>query len=160
MSSSSADVLADLARRHKAAATTVGGLLIATILLSVVAFLGKQYLRQQNNPPLEMALRISVGMLGLGAIIWRRNKFSSMRLQDIGALQGAAGLIRTFEKTTLQLACAAAGMALLGFVATLLSGNEYYTYWASAIGVIILIYSYPTKTSWTRAVQRFADPLK
>jgi hypothetical protein len=144
-----------LERRHKAAATTVGGLLIATVLLSIVAYLGKDYFREQNNPPLEMALRISVGMLGLGAIIWRRTKLSPMRLQDIGALQGGVGLVRTLEKTTLQLAVLSALMAGLGFVATLVTGNEFYTYWAAAIALVILVYSFPTKGSWMRKVQRF-----
>ena len=130
--------------------------MIATVLLSIVAYLGKGYFRQQNNPPLEMALRISVGMLGLGAIIWRRTKLSPMRLQDIGGLQGGVGLVRTLEKTTLQLAILAALMAALGFIATLISGNEFYTYWAAAIAVIILLYSYPTKNSWMRSVQRFS----
>ena len=103
-----------------------------------------------------MALRISVGILGLGAIIWRRTKLSPMRLQDIGGIQGGVGLVRTLEKTTLQLAILAALMAALGFVATLISGNEFYTYWAAAIAVIVLLYSYPTKNSWMRSVQRFS----
>jgi len=80
-----------------------------------------------------------------------------MRLQDIGALQGALGLLKTLERTTLQLAILAAGIAVLGFVGTLLMANEYYTYTASAIALVVLLYSYPIKTAWERTIARFSD---
>ena len=43
MSSSGENVQAELARRHKAAATAVTGLIVATILISVIAYLGRDY---------------------------------------------------------------------------------------------------------------------
>src|SRR5262245_18478426 len=104
MNSSANDIQGELSRRHKALKPTVMGLIIATVLLSVVAYLSKTFLHQQNNPPLDMAVRITVLVLGLGSIVWRRTKFSAMRLQDIGSLQGGPGLLRTLEKTSLQLA--------------------------------------------------------
>lgn len=147
----------ELNRRHKAAAATVAGLIIATLLLSVVAYLGKQYFRQQQNPTLDMAVRIVVLMLGLGSIVWRRTKFSTMRLQDIAGLQGVTGLLATLEKTTVQIAFLAASIAGIGFIATLLTGNDLYTYWAGLISIIVLLYCYPTKASWRRAIQRFVE---
>ena len=83
----------ELLRRHKAAAMTVAGLLIATLLLSLVSLVGNNFFRQQYNPPLDIAVRITILMLGLGSIVWRRTKFSTMRLRDIGSLQGAHGLL-------------------------------------------------------------------
>ena len=145
----------ELGRRHKAAVTTVAGLIIGTILLSAVAFLSKSYLHQQNNPLVDMGVRIVALILGLGSIVWRRTKFAPMRLQDIGSLEGGAGLVQTLEKTTLQLAILGASIALIGFIATLVTGNELYTYWASAIALVVLVYSYPTKSSWIRTVERF-----
>jgi hypothetical protein len=94
----------------------------------------------------------------LGAIAWRRTKFSSMRLQDIGGLSGASGILTTLEKTTLQVALFAASIAAIGFIGTLLTGNEYYTYGSSIIGVALLLYCYPIKSSWLRALLRFAPP--
>lgn len=157
MDPTSPETQAELARRHKAAATTVLGLLVAAILLSVVAFLGRSYFRQQANPPLDVAVRIVILVLGLGAVAWRRTKFATMRLQDIVGLAGITGLLQTLEKTTVQLALIGAGITAIGFTATLLTGNEWYTYWASAIAVIVFIYCYPTKASWLRAVQRFTE---
>jgi len=153
---SSADIQSELNRRHRATVTTVAGLVIATILLAAVAFLSKRYLHQQSNPALDMAVRIIVLILGLGSVVWRRTKFSTMRLQDIGSLQGAAGLLQTLEKTTLQLAILGAGIVLIGFIATLVTGNDLYTYWAAAIALVVLVYAYPTKSSWKRTLERFA----
>jgi FtsH-binding integral membrane protein len=156
----SPEVQAELARRHKAAATTVFGLLVATILLCVIAFLSRSYLDQQpDNPPLDIAVRILVLIFGLGAVVWRRARFSPMRLQDITGLAGVSGLLKTLEKTTVQLALFAAAIALIGFITTLVTGNDLYTYWTAAVAVIVFIYCYPTKASWVRAVQRFTAPI-
>ena len=156
MDPTSQDAQAELTRRHKAAATTVLGLIVATVLLSIVAYLGKPYFSELDSRPIDWAFLIIVLLLGLGAVAWRRNKFAPARLQDIAGLYGVSALIRTFEKTTLQLAILAAGIALIGFVATLMTGQEFYTYRASAVAVLVLAYSYPTKSSWTRALQRYA----
>jgi hypothetical protein len=153
----SPEAQAELARRHKATATTVIGLLVATILLCVIAFLGRPYFRQQANPPLDVAVRIVILVLGLGAVVWRRTKFATMRLQDIVGLAGVSGLLRTLEKTTIQIALLGAGITAIGFIATLLTGNDWYTYWAGAIAVIVYIYCYPTRSSWLRALYRFTE---
>ena len=158
MDPTSPEAQAELARRHKAAATTVLGLIVATVLLSVLAVLARPYLNPKPNLVLDMAVRIVILIFGLGAVVWRRTKFQPMRLQDIYGLSGATGLLQTLEKTTVQLAVLGAGIASIGFIATLMTGNEWYTFWAGAIAVIVFIYCYPTKSSWTRALKRFAEP--
>lgn len=157
MEPTSPEAQAELVRRHKSAATTVVGLLIATVLLSVVAFLSDAYLVEKPNPPLDIAVRIVILIFGLGAVVWRRTKFQPMRLQDIAGLAGVSGLIKTLEKTTVQIALIGASIAAIGFIATLLTGNERYSYWAGAIAVVVFIYSYPTKSSWLKTMYRFTD---
>ena len=157
MEPTSPEAQAELARRHKSAATTVVGLLIATVLLSVVAFLSDAYLIEKPNPPLDIAVRIVILVLGLGSVVWRRTKFQPMRLQDIAGLAGVSGLIKTLEKTTVQIALIGAAIAAIGFIATLLTGNERYSYWSGAIAVVVFIYSYPTKSSWLKTMYRFAE---
>jgi len=155
----SPEAQAELARRHKSATTTVAGLLVATVLLSIVAFVSRPYLVEKPpNWPLDYATRFLVLFFGLGAIAWRRNRFSAMRLQDIFGLGGVSALIRTLEKTTIQLALLAAAIALIGFIVTLIQGNELYTYWSCAIAVVVLIYCYPTKSSWSKTVSFFSEP--
>lgn len=150
------NIQSELIRRHKVASTTVAGLLITTILLSIVAFLGRSFLRQQPNPPLDIALRIVILSFGLGSIALRRTKFAAMRLQDISALRGAPGLLSTLEKTTLQVSLLGAAIAAMGLIATLITGNDFYTYGAGLVAVAVLLYCYPTRRSWQRTLQQFA----
>ena len=157
MDSTSPEAQAELARRHKAAATTVLGLLVATILLSVLAFLGKPYFTPNDNSAINMAVRIVILILGLGAVVWRRTKFQPMRLQDIFGLAGVSGLLKTLEKTTIQLALLGAAIASIGFIATLVTGNEWYTYLGCAVAILVFVYCYPTKQSWLRTLYRLAD---
>ena len=60
MEATSPEAQAELARRHRSAVTTVVGLLIATVLLSVVAFLSDAYLIEKPNPLLDIAVRIVI----------------------------------------------------------------------------------------------------
>ncbi|HET9480009.1 MAG TPA: hypothetical protein VFO72_11720 [Pyrinomonadaceae bacterium] len=161
MDPTSPEAQAELARRHKAAATTVAGLLIGVVLLSILTFVARPYLVEKPpNWPLDYATRLLVLFFGLGAIVWRRNRFSAMRLRDIFGLSGVSGLIKTLEKTTIQLALLAAAIAVIGFIVTVIQGNELYTYWSCAIAAVVLIYCYPTKSSWLKTVSYFAEPLE
>lgn len=154
---STESIESELMRRHKTTAATVGGLLVATILLAIAAYISKSYLRQQHNPFLDMALRITILIFGLGSIALRRTRFATMRLQDIGALAGASGLLRTLEKTTLQVALIGAAISAMGFTTTLVTGNDFYTYGATVVAVAVLLYCFPTRSSWQRTVQQFAQ---
>jgi hypothetical protein len=122
-----------------------------------VAFLAGPYLIEKPNPPLDIAVRILILILGLGAVVWRRTKFQPMRLQDIAGLAGVTGLLKTLEKTTVQIALLGAAIALTGFICTLITGNQRYSYWAGAIAVIVFVYCYPTKSAWLRALYRFTE---
>jgi len=155
----SPEAQAELARRHRAASVTVAGLVVATVLLSIVAFVARPYLVEKPpNQPLDWATRFLVLFFGLGAVAWRRNRFAAMRLQDIAGLEGVTGLVKTLEKTTIQLALMAVAIATIGFIVTLVTGNDLYTYWSCAIGVLVLVYCYPSKSSWLKIVYYFTDP--
>jgi hypothetical protein len=158
LSTESVNIEAELSRRYKATATTVAGLIIAAILLSIVAFLGKDYFREQSNMPLEMGLTLMVLFLGLGAIVWRRTKFATMRLQDIGGLEGPLGLLKTLEKTTIQLALLGASITAVGFIGTLVTGEEWHTYRATGVALVVLVYCFPTRNSWSRVVSYYSGP--
>jgi hypothetical protein len=152
-----AEIESELLRRHKATATTVGGLMIAAILLAIAAYVSKSFLREQNNPSLDIAVRIVILIFGLGSVALRRTRFATMRLQDIGALAGASGLLRTLEKTTIQVALIGAAISAVGFIATLLTGNDFYTYGASLVAIFVMLYCFPTRSSWQRTLQQFAQ---
>jgi peptidoglycan/LPS O-acetylase OafA/YrhL len=151
------DVGSELVRRHTATARTVLALLIGVALLCVVGFLSKRFVTPQNNPSLDMAVRISILILGLSSIALRRTKFTTMRLQDIGSLQGPSGLLATLQRTTVQVALLACLIAFIGFAGTLFTGNDFYTYAAAVVAIAVLLYAYPVRRSWEVAVRRFAS---
>jgi hypothetical protein len=130
-------------------------LLALTVSLSVAAFLGRDHFRQQDNSPLDMAVRIAILVCGLGSVVLRRTRFSATRLQDIAALKGIPGLLATLERTAVQVALLGSAVALFGFIATLMTGNDFYAYGAGLVGLVVLMYCYPTKASWQQAVTKF-----
>ena len=153
----SADVQAELIRRHKSTATTVLSLLVAVILLSVLAFVSQKFLVPRTSSSLDMTFRIIVPILGLGAIALRRTRLAKMRLQDIAALRGASGLLATLQKTALLMAIIGIAVALIGFVCTLMTGQVWYSYTAAVVAAaILLFYGYPLRPSWEQAVQQYS----
>lgn len=153
----SADVQAELLRRHKSTATTVLSLLVAVILLSVLAFVSQKFLTPRNSSLLDMTFRIIIPILGLGAIALRRTRLAKMRLQDIAAIRGPSGLLATLQKTALLMAIIGIAVASIGFVCTLMTGQVWYTYTAAVVAAaILLFYGYPLRPSWELAVQRYS----
>ena len=148
----------ELSRRHKASVTTVAGLIVGVVLLGIVAYLSRSYLTPRPNPTLDMAAKIVILFLGIGSIVWRRTKFAAMRLQDIGGLQGSSGLLKTLEKTTIQIALIGAAIVTIGFICTLLTGDDSYTYQGGAVALVVLLYAFPTKSSWIRVIKSFSEP--
>jgi len=150
------DVKSELVRRHNATSRTVLAMLVGVVLLGGIAYLSKKFLTQHSNPSLDMAVRISILILGLSSIALRRTKFSAMRLQDIGSLQGPVGLLATLQKTTIHVALLACVIVLIGFSGTLFTGNDFYTYAAGVVAIAVLLYAYPVRHAWEAAVRRFA----
>ena len=152
----SSDIQSDLIRRHKAAAVVVRALLVFTVFLSLMAFMTRSHLHHNENETLDRALRITILIFGLGAVILRRTRFSETRLQDTVALKGASGLLESLASTTLQVALLGTAMTIFGFLATVLTGNDFYSYGAGFVGFVVLLYGYPVRSSWERTLQRLA----
>jgi hypothetical protein len=146
----------ELARRHRASAMVVGALLGLTLALIGIAYFAAESIYRPSwagDPTLPMALWVTILVFGLGAFVLRRTRFQAMRLQDIATLRGISGLLKTLQNTTIQLAFLAAAIALMGFIITIRTGNKYDMLRAGGVAIIVLLYCYPTRGSWTRLVQ-------
>ncbi|MGA9995021.1 MAG: hypothetical protein WBP93_06395, partial [Pyrinomonadaceae bacterium] len=144
----------ELISRHRSASLAVVGVLVLTLLLIVIAFVAKDsILRPGNDPTLPMALWIMILFFGLGAFVLRRTRFNAMRLQDIAGVRGIPALLATLQGTTIQLAFIAAAIALMGFIITIRTGNQYDMLRAGGVAVIVLLYCYPRRTAWQRVVE-------
>jgi len=80
-------------------------------------------------------------------------------LSGAGLLVAAllVGFVAGFRLARLALPFGGVDVDVGGVIATLLTGNERYSYWAGAIAVVVFIYSYPTKSSWLKTMYRFTE---
>jgi len=143
----------ELTRRHRAAATTVAGFVVLTLVLLAVAFVGKNFIYRRGDPTLVGALWIAIVVFAIGSLVLRRTKFSAMRLQDIAALRGISGLLKTLQGTTVQVACLGGAIALMGFIITMLTGDAWDMARAGGVALIVLLYCYPRRSAWQKVVR-------
>jgi len=153
MTQTSESIQAELARRHRMAAMVVGALLGLTIALIAIAFVSSESLHRPGDPSLAMALWISILIFGLGSFVLRRTRFQSARLQDIAALRGMSGLLRTLQGTTIQIAFIGGAIALMGFMVMIMTGNKYDMLRAGGVAIIVLLYAYPQRGAWQRLLK-------
>ncbi len=146
----------ELERRHSAAARVVLAMGLFTLLLTGLALAGVFAGAIRFDPTTANTLRFVIIFLGVGAIVFRRTRFSAMRLQDIGALRGPEGVLRTLETTTVTVALIGGLVALLGFVISVMTGFGTDMLYLGVIAVAVLLYCYPRRAAW-RAVVAAAE---
>jgi hypothetical protein len=146
----------ELTRMHRAAARAVAAVFLFTILLVALAFVLAPRVSLAFNPTLANSLRLIIVFLGVGAVYFRRTKFSTMRLRDIGALRGASGLLETLHRTTVMVALIGAVIAALGLYMSLLTGVGTDMLYMAVIAVVVLIYCYPRRAAWRSVLDAFA----
>jgi hypothetical protein len=146
----------ELARRHAAASRVVLGVLAFTVLLAALALTGVFSAPQSYNPHLVFALRLGVGLFGVGAVVFRRTRFSAMRLRDIAGLRGPSGLLNTLQKTTVEVAFIGGAVALMGFAISVATGLGTEMLFAGAVAVAVLLYAYPSRAAWRRVLEATA----
>lgn len=127
------------------------GFLAFTLILLAIAFWGVRFARP-GDPGLIMSLWIAILVFGLGALVLRRTRFAAMRLKDIAAVKGTSALLKTLQKTTIQIACLGGAIAVMGFVIAIRTGDWFDMLRAGGVAVIVLIYGFPIKSAWQRAV--------
>lgn len=142
----------ELARRHRAAARAVSAVSVFTLALIALGVSGLFGGRLGFNPTAVFSLRLAIIFLAGGAFIFRRTRFSPMRLQDIAALRGASGLLETLQWTTIYVALVAGVIALFGFLVSLMTGYWTETVLLGCVALIVLLYCYPRRAAWQSVV--------
>ena len=156
MTTSAQAVQTELERRHRKASTLVLVFLALDLVLVVIAYFAADRFYRSGAPSTIMGLWIAVLVLGLGAFVLRRTRFAAMRLKDIAALRGISGLLKTLQDTTIQIVFIGGAIALMGFIITMFTGEWKDMLRAGGVSAIVLIYSYPFRSSWQRTVQMLA----
>lgn len=144
----------EFSRRYGAAVKVVGAVFLLALLLVALACAGVLVGPRYLNPTLDVSTRVAIVFLGVGAVVFRRTRFSSMRLQDIAALRGQSGLLETLQTTTVAVALMGGAIAVLGFfIATAWKDML----WLGGIAVVVLLYAYPRRSAWARVIRATAD---
>jgi hypothetical protein len=146
----------ELVRRHRTAILVVAGFLILDVALVAIAFFAADRIFQPGDPSIVMGLWIAVLVSGLGAFVIRRTKFAAMRLQEVAAVKGVSGLLKTLQGTTIQIACIGGAIALMGFVIAILLGDWTNMLRAGGVSAIVLVYCFPFRSAWERVVMQLA----
>src|ERR1043166_512863 len=154
-------VQTELESRHRNASTLVLVFFGLDIVLVVIAYFAADRLYRPGAPSTIMGLWIAVLVFGLGAFVLRRTRFATMRLKDIAALKGTSGLLKTLQDTTIQIAFIGGAIALMGFVIMIMRPRDDPRDWtdmlrAGGVAAIVLIYSYPFRSSWQRTMRMLA----
>jgi hypothetical protein len=132
----------------------VGAFLGLTVALMGLAFFSAESLyRPGSDPSLAVGLWIAIMIFGLGSFVLRRTRMQRMRLQDIAALRGTSGLLASLQATTVQIAFIGGAIALMGFVVTIMTGNQYDMLRAGGVAVIVLLSTFPQRGAWQRLVR-------
>jgi hypothetical protein len=147
----SPDLQTELARLHRQASVVVLGFLALTLILIAMSFWVLRGV-PSGDQSLVMPLWITILVFGMGALVLRRTRFAAMRLKDIAAVKGTSALLKTLQKTTIQIAFVGGAIALMGFVISIRTGEWFDMLRAGGVAGIVLIYGYPIKSSWQRAV--------
>ncbi len=142
------NVLEELRRRHRSAATVVVAFLILDVVLLAIAYFAGASLYRTGDPSIIMGLWIAILVFGLGAFVLRRTKFAALRLKDIAAVKGTSALLKTLQDTTIQVASIGGAIALMGFMVTILTGDWTNMLRAAGVTGIVLIYGYPFRSAW------------
>lgn len=154
----------ELERRHAAAARVVSLVFMLTLALAALAIFVAPRVKLGGDPVAANTLLFVILFLALGSVVFRRTRFSAMRLQDVAALRGASGLLDTLQRTTVLVALIGGLIALLGFAFALLTGDGKNMLYPGVIAAAVLLYCYPRRAAWSAVVRALAqgdaDPVR
>ena len=134
----------------------VVGFLLLTVALLAIAFFAAESVTRPGDPSIARGLWIAILVCALGVFVLRRTRFAAKRLREIVAVKGQSALLKTLQDTTIQCASLGGAIALMGFIITIRSGVWIDMLRAGGVAIVVLVYCYPFRAAWQRAVIQFS----
>lgn len=100
-----------------------------------------------------MALWVAILVCGIGAFLLRRMLFTPLRLKDIAAIRGESGLLASLQNASIIIAALGGAVGVMGFLIWFSTGNKTYMLRAALVAVAILVYAFPRRAAWQRALE-------
>jgi hypothetical protein len=142
---------------HRVATIVVLAIASSIALYALIAFAVAAGARPQKDiNQLRIALYLIALILAMGSIVVRRMLLGADKLDAIVRRQGAANLARHFLNVTIISAALGEAVALIGLMATMLSGEAIDFFRLGAVGLAMVLISYPRRSAWEQTIERLA----
>lgn len=153
------DELTHFQARHRLAVILHLTLLSSGLVAFLVSYLFSQTIgvsiaSAAEHRALRQAIYGAVFVLSIGVIVLRRWLFGAGRLGRIAERRGIEGVIEHLLRATLVLGGTSEAVVLFGFVLSVLTRVFEDMWRLGGIGLILLLYTYPWRSMWYRAIER------
>jgi len=153
------DEIAHFRMRHRLAVILHLALVCGGFIAFLVSYLFSQAMSVSiasaaEHRAMRQTIYGSVFVVSVGVIVLRRWFLSVGRLGRAAERRGMAGVVDHLLKATIVLGAASEVVLLLGFVLSLLTRVFEDMWRLGGIGLILLLYTYPWRSTWSRAIER------
>lgn len=140
-------------RLRRARFISYGGFALTLLLIAVSYLFGQRLTTEKAAPQLTSILWGLLLGLAIAAFIWRRTRYSTLRIKNVETLGGGRGLIDFLERTSVTLALGGIVIAVIGFIAALFSSDFIDAVRGTLVSLIVLVISLPRTYLWRKALR-------
>jgi len=147
----SAENLAELEKRYKAAVFIISAQIFSSLVLLVAGwFMIKD--RDAVSEDSFLTLWLVILFISAGTFVVRRRLFNWESLKNASVLKGTRGLIRLLQTNTIVLNLFVEIVIVIGFVTALMSGNFLDLLRVAGIALILFAINFPRLSVWKKIV--------
>jgi hypothetical protein len=144
-----------------AAAHKTALIIVLTFAMSIVIYMGvgllKLNLKGANvQAQLPFPFYGGAAALAIGSILVRRALLHRAKLEVVAVTRGVEGLIKHLLNSTIIAAAISEVIGLLALVVAFFGGDQNDVIRLSLVGLAVLVWNYPRRSAWERAVYYFA----
>jgi len=142
-----------LSERHKKAAVVVAALGASVMVYSLVAWLipPAQLSSRSGGRAFYYAVYGAALVMGFAVVVLRRLWLSQFRL-NLALRRGLGAMLGSLSLASILGAALGDAIGILGLVAYLMTGDREFSWRLGVVGLLLIIYSYPRRGEWERAV--------
>ena len=136
-------------------------IIVLTFAISIVIYMGVGLLKlnvrgAKVQVQLPYAFYGAAAALAIGSILVRRALLHRTKLEVVAVTRGVEGVIKHLLNSTIIAAATAEVIGILALVVAFFGGDQNDVIRLSVVGLAVLVWNYPRRSAWNRAVYYFA----
>ena len=136
-------------------------IIVLTFAISIVIYMGVGLLKlnvrgARVQAQLPFAFYGVAASLAIGSILVRRALLHRTKLEVVAVTRGVEGVIKHLLNSTIIAAATAEVIGILALVVAFFGGDQNDVIRLSVVGLAVLVWNYPRRSAWNRAVYYFA----